>query len=350
MPYSSEQITDKIERNLFILTSPFQLFVAESMISSIPDDFRHTENILIFEKQYNLSYSRDCWSSAYRLADTGYGSIGIRKKQAAKQNLKLVLDLCAPLPKATRIFFANMHYSMINLIFFDNNVRRCCRFSLIMDGMASYVEMKITPVRHLRDLVKFVAGFMGLGIKFYPYLTNYLGDHFEIVESVYGFQSQYLSCDQNKRKEIPLITSNTFLPEPNSCLFLDQTSFINVLGYRCWKQMLITAVNYITSSKYEVLYFKSHPNTHLSLADREFLEQNGFKIIETNECIETLLPSLNPAAVISFTSTSLFMLKCIYGDQLKCISLFNHAKNIFSSSIVYDRIITLFKDVNVELI
>lgn len=346
----SDKLNNKPKKNIFVLATPFQLFIAENMINNI-DEFRNVENILLFEKQYNLSFSRDCWSSVYTLADIGYSPIGIQKKNAAKKNLSLLLSFCGPHPQSTRILFSCIHYSFINFLFFDLDIRRNCTFAIIMDGIGSFTHEKISTFNFLRGLVKFTAGYLGLGIKYRPYLGNLLGDHFQIIHSVYAFQSQYLSCDEMKRVEVPLSCGRSdLLSASNSCIFLDQNNYENLFGHKIWNQMFTIAIDYIKNQKFDMLYYKAHPSGKLRPTDLQYLRLNGFHLIEQNECIEKLFPLLNVGVVVSFTSTSLFMLKSLYGDAVRCISLLDRINHIAPLPVpAYTQLKKVYQIVNVEL-
>lgn len=347
MDNSSKNLIYNPRKNIFILTSPFQLFIAEHMIKNMTE-FRDTENILLFEKQYNLSFARNCWSSAYTLADIGYSPIGFQKKNAASKNLKLLLNICNHYPNSNQILFSNIHYALANYLFFNSCVKSCCTFSLIMDGIGSYTGLKITVVNLLRDVVKFCIGHIGLGIKYRPYSGNYLGDHFKQVRSVYGFQSQYLTCDQRKRKEVPLFRHSNSPVKSNNCVFLDQNTYEYLLGYSTWKKMLMIGIDYLTAQQFGTLYYKAHPGGNLRATDLQYLREKGFVIIEDKECIERLFPTLKISVAVSFNSTSLFMLKCIYGDSIRCISLLERVSYLLSES-ESKWIKRLYQTMNVEL-
>lgn len=342
-------VTENKIKNLFILTTPFQLFVAEHMIMFM-NEFKNSDNILLFEEHFNLPFSRDSWSSVYTLTTIGYSPIGTQKTKAAEENLKLVLNLLDLNAYLNNVIFSNIHYSLLNYFFFNKQLRSHCRFLMIIDGIGSYTNPKITLIKYLRDLIKFIAGQLGFGIKYRPYLGNYLGDHFDIINCVYGFQSQYMTCEESKRIEVPLLKQLNSALASHNCLFLDQNNYQNLHGYNTWRNMLVIAINYILKEKFRFLYYKSHPDGNLSSKDLQYIREKGFEIIENKRCIEQLFQNLNISVVVSFSSTSLFMLKCIYGDTVRCVSLLDQVKHFFPLSYYeLNSIRKLFQITNVEL-
>ncbi len=84
----------------------------------------------------------------------------------------------------------------------------------------------------------------------------------------------------------------------------------------------------------------------------EYYQKQGFTLVDDKRCVEEYVMDNNHGTVVSYNSSALFNLKCIYGDNIRCISLWS---DLVSS---YDRVDKgaskrlnqLFRTLGVEII
>ncbi|MNX60221.1 hypothetical protein D3C86_911230 [compost metagenome] len=336
-------------RNLFLIHTAFQKFVAERLIASDPD-FSQAENILLLEMDPASAeiVTPELWASVMPLEPLGYSVLGKERHAAAERNMARILDLMPP-GETVRILISDIAWPMNNRVFFDRRLRRRVEFNFIIDGIGSYNGARFTPKLFLRNLGKFGLGLLGRAVRYTPYVGQVMGEEHPRVKRVYGFASEHLSSPPEKRTEIRYQPTALQEVSERTCLFLDQP-YGETLSPEQWKAIQEQTRSFLLSLGCQTYYYKRH---RLSTAEDEaFYAQAGFQVVDSKRCVEELFHELGASIVVSYNSSALFNIKIFYGSETRCISYCSDtlARLTMADAAGIARIKTLFRTVGVDLV
>lgn len=336
-------------RNLFLIHTAFQKFVAELLIAGDPA-FTEAENILLLEMDPASEeiVTPELWTSIVRLEPLGYSVLGKARHAAAERNMVRILELVPP-GETVRFLLSDIAWPMNNRVFFDRRLKQRVEFHFIIDGIGSYNGARFTPKLFLRNVAKFALGRIGRAVRYTPYIGQVMGEEHPRVKRVYGFAVDHLSCPPEKRAEIPYRPSALRSPDAKTCLFLDQ-AYWEVLSAEQWKALQEQTLSFLRSLGCQTYYYKRH---RLNTAEDEaFYAQAGFQVVDSNRCVEELFHELGASVVVSYNSSALFNIKIFYGSDTRCISYCNDGltRLTMTDAAGIERIKTLFRAVGVDLV
>jgi hypothetical protein len=332
-------------KNIFIIHTPFQLFVTEHMVAHL-EEFKQSENILLIELPERIDTCDILWSSIYFLENTG-GSVIVKGNYLkSERNMSLIYDLIAG--DNVQIFLSDIQWPMNNRVFYDNYVKSKAVFNLFIDGVASYLGLRINYKLFCRNMVKNILGNLGLGVQYHFFRGNELGEDHPRISGVYGFCSDLLACAPHKRRNIPVVTSKQEI-FADGCIFLDQP-YWKFIGDKKWGNIRTKTLDFLLSLGYDNLYYKNHPMGRK--ADEDFYHQKGVKIVDDVRCIEQIFTERGFQTVVSYNSSALFNLKISFGDNIRCISIMHEtmAKSYTLQSGADITIKKLFLNAGVEVL
>ncbi|HEY9857797.1 MAG TPA: polysialyltransferase family glycosyltransferase [Stenomitos sp.] len=334
-------------RNLFIIHSPFQKFVAELLVASDPAFAGH-DNHLLVETDHPACQTAapGLWTAIHKLEALGYSVLSRASHLAAERNLRRVRELAAEGP--VRILLSDIAWPFNNRVFFDRKLSRVAEFHFIIDGIGSYTGTRFTTTLRIRNLGKFVLGRLGLAVRYTPYGGYVMGDYHPRVRQVHGFAAHLLSCPPEKQAEIPF-EPPAALQSEDTCLFLDQ-SYWQICPEAEWLAFREQTKDYLLSLGCGTYYYKRHPQGRTE--DEEYYARAGFRIIEDGRCVEELFHDLGASLVVSYNSSALFNIKVFYGDRTRCISYCSDyvTRLTHSDSSGMQRLKELFQGVGVEVV
>lgn len=336
-------------RNIFIAHTYFHVFIAEIIIRNILNRSGY-ENVILLEFNQNYNFiNRGLWSKIEFLENVGGSTLGHKKFLMSENNLKIIKRYLND-DMEIFLFISDIAWPMNNRVFFDKQLRDRVKYCLFSDGLGTYALPKVTKTLFLRSLAKSLNGLLHFGVRYNSYLGNQFGLDRKEIEYIYAPNVKLIECEASKKKEVSLGTSNGIVNfNRRKCLFLDQPFWINIQESN-WHEIREMSIKFIKSLNIKEPYYKNHIFGRKE--EEIYFKNQGFHIINSNKCAEQIVAENDFGIVVSYISSALFNLKCIYNNKLRCISLFN--KTISSANGYNDnttkKILDLFNYVNVEMI
>ena len=336
-------------QNIFIVHTPFHVFIAEIIVKNILRRLEY-KNIILLEMNRNFNYiNHELWSNIEYLENVGGSTLGRKRFLVCEKNIEIIKQYVNK-DMETHLFMSDIAWPMNNRIFFDKHLKSRVKYRLFSDGLGTYALQKVTRILFVRGLAKSLNGLIHRGVRY----TNYHGNQFGIdrkeIEYIYAPNVKLIECERSKKKEVSFDAIHGVVNfNKEKCLFLDQPFWLHMQDSN-WHAMRDNSIKFIKSLDIKARYYKNH---HFGRKEEEiYYESQGFNIINSNKCAEQIVAENDFGIVVSYLSSALFNLKCMYHDKLRCISFFS--KTISLANGYNDNksevIIDLFNDVNVEIV
>ena len=334
-------------KNIFIVHSPFQLFVAERIVAT-NESFFGAENIVLLEIEQDISCSVDLWSKIHYLQYVGGSVLGRNSRKKSDKNTELLRRLIEG-SNTVRILVSDIAWPQNNRVFFDKEISSKVKFSLIIDGIASYISPEVSLTNYFRGWLKGIIGATGFGVKYRPYTGKLMGEERAEIDKVFGFSAYALSCPEGKKIDIPIYDVSNHIQLNNRCLLLGQP-FWRFMDDLEWEKIQSETLEFIMSIECDEVLYKAHH--HDREVDSLFYQKKGISLLEDNRCIERIFADNYFSTVISYNSSALFNLKCMYGHNIRCISLSGYKLGIKTDleKKAVSRMLKLLDEVGVELV
>jgi len=336
-------------QNIFIVHSPYQVFVAEIIVKTIHKSSEYENVILLELNQDYQDINRDLWSKVEILENVGGSTLGHKRFLACEKNIEIIKQYVNK-DMETHLFISDIAWPMNNRIFFDKHLRGCVKYSLISDGLGTMALQKVTRALFVRGLAKSLNGLIHCGVRYKNYCGSQYGLDRKEIKYIYAPNVKLIECEPSKKKDVSFgaIQGGANFNK-DKCLFLDQPYWLFMQGIS-WHEIREKTIKFIRSLNIKECYYKNH---YFGRKEEEnYFESQGFSIISSNKCAEQIVAENDFGIVISYSSSALFNLKCMYQDELRCISLFSKAISIANGyhDNKSDTLIDLFNAVNVEII
>ena len=335
-------------QNIFVVHSPFHVYISEMMVGTM-DEFANCKNIILLEFNHEVvNINRTLWSDILYLEHVGNSTLGRKRYLMCENNMDLVRKLVDENPNSC-LFLSDIAWPMNNRLFFDRQLRRNTTFCLISDGLGTYVFPRVTRILYLRGSIKYLNGLLHCGVRYQNYCGSQFGVDRKEIKYVYAPNVEFVECDSSKKKEV--LTASIKRPhfDQTKCILLDTTGW-RLVKEKDWLVIRENTVNYLKSLGFEI-YYKNHP------AGREeenvYYQSHGFKIIEAKGCAEQIIAEEDFGIVVSYVSSTLFNLKSMYQDSIRCIALSSktlNSRRIDYNDNTFDKAYELFRKVNAEVI
>ena len=338
-----------MSQNIFITHTPFHVFIAEIIVKNIFCSSKY-KNIILPELNRNYkNINNDLWSKIEFLENVGCSTVGRERFLMSEKNIEVIKQYTNK-DVETHLFISDIAWPMNNRIFFDKHLRSRVKYCLFSDGLGTYSLPKVTRTLFLRGLAKSINGLLHRGVRYNNYIGNQFGLDREKIKYIYAPNVKLVDCNVSKKKEVPFNSAHgegNFSKE--KCLFLDQPFWRNIQADK-WNSIREVSVNYIRSLGIKELFYKNH---HFGRKEDEiYYKSQGFNIVNSNKCAEQIVTEEGFGTVISYLGSALFNLKCMYNSNLHCVSLFSNTISLATgfNDNKSEKIIDLFRDVNVEII
>jgi hypothetical protein len=336
-------------QNIFIAHTPFHIFIAEMIVKNI---FRRSkyENVIFLELSRDYqNVNCDIWSKIAYLENVGSSTLGRKRYLMSEKNIDII-KLYTDKDMETHLFMSDIAWPMNNRIFFDEHLRCSVKYCLFPDGLGTYASPKVTKALFIRGFAKSVNGLLHRGVGYKNYLGDQMGLDRKEIEYIYAPNAKLIDCDPSKKKEVSFDTIHGAVKfNKEKCLFLDQPYWFHMQDSN-WQKITEMAVKSIKLLGIKELYYKNH---HFGRkAEEIYFKSQGFNIINSNKCAEQIVAENDFGIVVSYVSSALFNLKCMYHDKLRCISLFSKEMSLANgyNDNTSGKVIDLFNMVNVEII
>ena len=334
-------------QNIFIAHTPFHVFIAEKMVRDV-SLISECKNILLLEMNSDFEhFDSKLWSEIQFLENLGGTTLGRNRYIMSEKNI-LTITRLLDCNLITNLYMSDIAWPMNNRIFFDRILKSKVQYSLFSDGLGTYASPKVTLMLFLRGIGKALNGYLSRGVRY----TNYLGSQFGLdrneIRYIYAPKVELIDCEEAKKKEISFDTMKIGNFDKNKCLFLDTPSWLET-NPTDWNLICETALTFLKSLGVTELYYKNH---YLGRKNEElFFKSHGFKIIETSKCAEQIVAENNFGIAVSYLSSSLFNLKCMYNEKIRCISLFSKTISLANghNQNTTNELVRLYNDANVEI-
>jgi hypothetical protein len=274
----------------------------------------NTKNILFFEGTLpNELIDINLWDEVKEIEFHG----DVRSARRAVNRAHDILSRTIAGSQA-EIFISDIAWPLNNRVFFSKAFKNY-KFSIISDGIASYVSPNISLRQQIKNIVKLVVGLFGITSQFRPYTGDMMGMTHQRIKSIYSFRSDLL---------VGLYKSNLYNVEfgysninskNDTCLFLDQP-YQNFMSKEVWQEIRGRTIDFLLNCHFNKIYYKSHPMCDESYK-ADFVPI-GAEIIDTRLPIELLFGEIEASTIVSYTSTALFNIKLLAGSDVRAIALF----------------------------
>ena len=337
----------KGRQNIFVAHTPFQVYISQLMVDTI-GEIANCKNVLLLEFSQRFDHiNRKLWSEVICLENVGNSTLGREKYRMCEKNVDLVRKLVDNYPK-TCLFISDISWPMNNRLFFDRQLRRETSFSLISDGLGTYLLPKVTNMLFLRGAIKHLNGLLHNGVRYRNYFGSQFGVDRKEIKYIYAPNVELVECDSSKKKEILTASIKSPYFDQTKCVFIESNGWL-LVSDKDWRLIRANTVHFLKSLGADI-YYKNHP---FGRKDEEVYYQNqGFGIIETNRCAEQVIAEEGFGIAVSYVSSTLFNLKALYQDAIKCIALSNKILNSshdFNENI-FDKMYELYRKVNAEVV
>lgn len=336
-------------QNIFIVHTPFHVFIAEIIVKNILRRSKY-ENVILLELSRNYkNINHDLWSKIEFLENVGGSTLGRKRFLMSEKNIETIKHY-ANKDMETHLFISDIAWPMNNRIFFDKHLRSRVKYCLFSDGLGTYAIRKVTQALFVRGLAKSFNGLLHRGLRYKNYLGNQFGLDRKEIEYIYAPNVKLIECEPSKKKEVSFNTIHGAVDfNKEKCLFLDQPLWFYIQA-NDWHAIREMSIKFIRSLNIKKPYYKNH---HFGRKEEEiYFESQGFNIINSDKCAEQIVAENDFGIVVSYFSSALFNLKCMYHNKLRCISLFSKTISLANgyNENKSEKIIDLFNDVNVEMV
>ena len=337
-------------QNIFVSHNPFHVYMAQRIIKSnlLPPD---AINILLLE--YDADYFQlidyKLWSDVITLEIIGGSTIGHVKYKKSEKNVNTIKNIIND-NENTQIFLSDIAWPMNNRIYFDKQLRKRADYCLYSDGLGTYALPRVTKTLYARGVIKRLNGLIKQGVRYKNYKGNAFGIDRKETKYIYAPNVNLVECEASKRIEVPFSSVVERPFNMSKCLFLDAPGLLGL--EKCdWQLIRHAAIDFLKSLGFKEYYYKNHQMGRIE--NKNYYEHNGFNIINTNKCAEQIVAENDFGVVVSYYSSALFNLKCMYKDKIRCISYFSRTLIRMASGYnenKSDKVIDLFNKVNVEVV
>jgi hypothetical protein len=335
------------KQNIFVVHTTFQIYVSEIMVGTL-GEFVNCKNVLLLEfKQRFEHINLKMWSEVLYIENVGNSTLGHDRYVMCENNVGLVRNLIVKNPK-TKLFLSDISWPMNNRLFFDKHIKRKVTFCLISDGVGTYLLPKITRILFARGMVKQLNGLLRGGVRYRNYLGSQFGVDRKKIKYIYAPNAALIDCDLAKKKEILTTSLNRPYFDQSKCIFLESNGWFFV-NEKEWSLIRTKTVSFLKSLGAEI-YYKNH---HFGRKEEESYYYNqGFNIIESDRCAEQIIAEEGFGIAVSYMSSTLFNLKSLYEDSIRCIAL---SEKTLSSNQDYNEnkfveLYELYRKVNAEVV
>ena len=335
-------------QNIFVVHTPFHVYISEMMVGTLAE-FAKCKNVLLLEFIQPIEHiSRKLWSKVIFLENVGNSTLGHNRYVMCENNMGLVLKLVFEDPKSC-LFLSDICWPMNNRLFFSRQLRRKVTFCLFSDGLGTYVFPRVTKMLFLRGLIKYLNGLIGGGVKYRNYLGSQFGvDRKEIIY-IYAPNVELVDCDISKKKEILTGFKKKLHFNQSKCILIDIPGW-RLVSENDWRIIRANTVGFLKSLGAD-LYYKNHPSGRQE--EEVYYRSQGFNIIEHKGCAEQFIAEKNFGIVVSYVSSTLFNLKSMYQDSIRCIAISHkilNTKRTDYNENKFDKVYELFRKVNAEVV
>lgn len=334
-------------QNIFIAHTPFQVYISEMMVGSL-NEFANCKNILLLEFNQHFEHIEwNLWSDIIWLENVGNSTLGYDRYLMCEKNMSLVRKLAYKSQKSC-LFLSDIAWPMNNRLFFDRQLRRNVTFCLISDGLGTYLHPKVTKMLYLRGWGKYLNGLLHFGVKYRNYLGSQFGIDREAIKYIYAPNVAFVDCDLSKKKEIMTTSIKRPYFDQSKCIFLESNGWL-VVNEKEWHLIRVNTVRFLKSLGVNI-YYKNHPSGRKE--EEDYYRSQGFGIVEANRCAEQIIAEKGFGIAVSYVSSTLFNLKSLYHDAIRCIALSNNflnSKTDFNES-KRDELYELYRKVNAEVV
>lgn len=336
-------------QNIFIAHTPFHVFIAELIVKNILRRSKY-ENVILLELSRDYKYvNRDLWSKIEFLENVGGSTLGRQRFLMSEKNLEIIKQY-ANKDMETHLFMSDIAWPMNNRIFFDKHLRSRVKYCLFSDGLGTYALQKVTQALFVRGLAKGFNGLLHCGVRYKNYLGNQFGLDRKEIEYIYAPNVKIIECEPSKKKEVSFDTMHGVVNfNKEKCLFLDQPLWLYMQDSD-WHAIRENSIKFIRTLDIKERYYKNHPFGRKE--EEIYYKSQGFNIINSDKCAEQIIAENDFGIVVSYYSSALFNLKCMYHDKLRCISLFSKKISIATgyNDNRSEEIIDIFNAVNVAIV
>ena len=333
-----------MNNHIFIIHTAFQEFIAESAALLIKKDAPTDKFILASE--INITKRKNStWDKTIQLQSITPSSFGKHKTSLYNKNL-LEINKAIQSPSQTTVYISDIQWPMNNRLFFDKKNNGAFDFSMIIDGTLAYYNPQKSLYNYARDTLKYVAGVLGKGLPYHPYLGSVMGWERAKVSKVYGLNLHLSPIHPEKQINIEEMICKTTQLDKNKSIFLDQP-FHNNMKPDDIKSLTTDTLNFLEQESINNIHYKAH---HFSKEEhKNTFNFKESKVLKTTECIERIIQTHGFGTIISYNSTALFTLKTIYKDNIRCISLRDKCSRMNINVTSAKKIDKLFYNSGVEL-
>jgi len=297
--------------NLFLVHTPFQLFIAEHMLREMAY-FEEGASYLLLDMSSSNEPSIEYWTKMHRIdPPVGIGFFGesARRVTCIAHN---VLEIEFP-EREVDVFLSNIDYPLGNSLYRYTTEKERISLMSYPEGIASVIPSDFGVSKRSKNVVKQLYGW-ATG---YPYV-DYQGDMAGLKQAkkVFTLFPEEVPVQSKKIVEIPQLHLNASTCPSNDCIVLGQPlgDFLSKSIHERIFWGMIERAHELGNS----VFYKAHPreDSHFT----QLAERAGVIPIEDSRIAEIIYTEKPVQYVISVFSSALLHLKALYGQRVTCIA------------------------------
>jgi hypothetical protein len=295
--------------NVFVLHTPFQRFVAEHMVSSMPEFFG-AENVAVVDDD-SLALDMAAWTRVRRITP----ALGSRFIGNVPRLSEVVSSIIADLGEGDQtIFISNPDYPLSNGLLRHSRSSDNVRLASFPEGVLNALPAGMGIKKRSKNAIKWIYG-RAVGWPF----ALLGGDNAGLTRAhhIYTLIPDALSQFEDKLVRIPPPEFDMSCDVGEDGITCGQPllDFMSMPAYLEYTRRLVRLGRSMTAGR---LFYKLHPREPDEA--RAVAESEGASVMRDGRIVEEVVAEMAPAVLLSFSSSALLHVKLFYGDRVRCVA------------------------------
>jgi hypothetical protein len=335
-------------KNIFIVHSPYQLYL--SKILALKELNNSADNFLVLEGyDYKLD-DTSMFKKVFNITKTNGRWFGYNFRKKIISEIDCIMN-AIEIQHIDYLFLSDIAWPLNNYVFTKFVLhKRQIKLNFFEDGIANYVNSHIDFLTIVKMSLKKIFGHLKLALPSSIFKGHILGCDHELVEKIYGLDTNLLKCSPNKKRKI-YVPKNKVESKLNETVIILDQPYVKFFGEYLVKRSARKVEKFLLDNGIDSILIKHHPRDISGTKSfAQYINNVEKKIINSYKIAEELIPIYNCKLAISFNSTSLINIKHIY--NIRCYGVFINFDNKKSSkyNINYTQTISFLKKNGIKIL
>lgn len=305
-----------MSQDVFIVHSPFQLFIAEHIVRTMPGEVTPDRWLLLESWGSTPVWQPELWTRTTLLSPPLGGSA--RRNGAARRRvLRMVTEEFRSCESA-RLWLANVQWPLNNLLYRELSsctLANTCHYNF-PEGIGSLLCPRPDLRQHVRDFAKMATRFIG-GSGYQPFSCDLMG--VSTADKVFTLCKEFVSVTATGEVvQIPRLKTGDDGHIDNTLIFVGQ-NYDDHLPDSLYRRLCEGAAAYGRNLGTGRMLYKPHHYASTT-TEQDILEQYGFERLDWAGPIETYMAQNPPKYVLSYNSSALVHAKLLLGRRVEAIA------------------------------